>query len=494
MFNRLVILLVLNLQVFTAVAYASNDLDKWNSEKGRVARSAMKDKIATTTYKEMPNHVDSSYRSTANGGKVLRELETSAEIKGSRVGVTIEALKTVDKTSAAKKWAKEFGKGGIRFTVGAILIEAAMQEMLDGIGWIIDEGGKVTKKPDPNSSDNLKYTSKYIYRSGSSTDYSAVSALKRNFEDTVRTNQSFAGAVFTSGSVAKDFCIYSSDCLYANYTAKYTQNNNNFSYNFLVSRSSNPDYNPDYKIQTDPVLQPEMIEKIRDYFENPQSPASKDLLIEQAEKPRGKASIMWSDDPSSEQTIYSDNKNTAEKVLNSDDPVGDGLTKSTPKINDGTTVESETTTNTETNTNVNEHTVTNPDGSTTTTGTNVSNTTNVTNNNFDLPAFCDYASKLCEWLDWTREEPEEEQQTEEQNINNRGIFDREFETEFNLEGSCPPDYTFTWTNKYMKGSYTLDLSWFCMIFTFLGYPLVFVSHCIGVWIFYEVASRKEFKV
>lgn len=77
----------------TIFAHSANDLDKWNSEQGRVARSSMKDKIATTTYRELPNHVDSSYRSTANGGKVLRQLETSAEVKGSRVGTTINAFK-----------------------------------------------------------------------------------------------------------------------------------------------------------------------------------------------------------------------------------------------------------------------------------------------------------------------------------------------------------------------------------------------------------------
>lgn len=81
----------------------------------------------------------------------------------------------------------------------------------------------------------------------------------------------------------------------------------------------------------------------------------KDLLIEQAVKPKGKASIMWSDDPSSEQTIFSDHKNTAEKILNSDNPQGDGLTKTTPVITDGTATETETNTDTTTNTDVNEN-------------------------------------------------------------------------------------------------------------------------------------------
>ncbi len=109
---------------------------------------------------------------------------------------------------------------------------------------------------------------------------------------------------------------------------------------------------------------------------------------------------------------------------------------------------------------------------------------------FNLPAFCDWASIVCDWIDWTKEEPEEEEITEEENINNRGIFDRKFETDFFLSGSCPPDYNFNFKTKYIAGSYTADLSWLCMFFTAIGYPLVFASHCIGAWIFYEIATRR----
>ncbi|WP_180012369.1 hypothetical protein [Acinetobacter sp. YH16055] len=481
MFNRFMLCIALGIQSSFALTHAANDLEKWNSESGKVARSAMREKLKTTTYRELPNHVDSSYRSTANGGKVLRQIETNATVKGSRVGTTIEALKDVDKMGAAKKFAKELGKGGVRFTVGAVLIEAAMQEMLDGIGWIIDEGGKVTKKPqefdsclDGSLCKNLQYLYKYRLTELYSTVSGACSAQSKNISS-------------VNGKTPANTFELRSDGL----ACRFGYTDGSYTSYYVVTKVGNTFYDSSSTPSTGSDLsESEMIDKIRDYFENPQSPASKDLLIEQAEKPRGKASIMWSDDPSSEQTIYSDNKKTTEKVLQSDNPVADGLTKETPKITDGTSASGESNTESSSNTNVNETTRPNPDGSTTTTGNNTTN--NTTNNtfNFELPAFCDYAAIVCDWIDWTKEEPEKEEEQEQETINDKGIFDREFDIKFEFEKSCPPDYVFNFETKYIAGSYKFTFNWLCMFFSGISYPLVFLSHCLGAWIFYEIAVRR----
>lgn len=143
MSRYLVLLLALNIQGFASIANASNDLDKWNSEQGRVVRSALKDKLSTTTYRELPNiHSDSTYKASENGGKVLTKIETKAELKGSRVGATIDALKTVNKSDVAKKWAKELGKGGLRFTVGAILLKKLCNKCLMALVGLWMKGGK----------------------------------------------------------------------------------------------------------------------------------------------------------------------------------------------------------------------------------------------------------------------------------------------------------------------------------------------------------------
>lgn len=492
MFNRTFLFLAFTLQAFTAVN-AANDLEKWNSEQGRVARTAMQEKIASTTYRELPNHVDSTYRSTANGGKVLREIETNATVKGSRVGTTINAYKEVDKTSAAKRFAENFAKGlgkdmlkqGVRLTAGGILIDVALDEMLEGVGWIIDEGGKVKKKPDASTPDpaSAKCTesnshcswSQYWYKEASWDPYSRFPSAYAAAKNAQNISGWKGELTYSDGWWRIDGSVF---------TAVFQESNPNYSSSSEVPKEEMPIVSND-----------EMIEKIRDYFENPQSPASKDLLIEQAEKPRGKASIMWSDDPSSEQTIYNDNKNTTDKVLKSDNPVADGLTKDTPKITDGTSGSADSKTETNSDTTVNETTTQNPDGSTTTTGNHTTN--NTTNNifNFKFPPFCDYAAKLCDWLEWTKEEPEKEEKTEEQNINDRGIFDRKFDLDFKLGGECPPNMSWTFSkNKVLVDTFEIDLKWACMFFTAIGYALIFASNCAGIWIMYEAAVRKEIKV
>lgn len=495
MSRYLVLLFALNIQGFASIANASNDLDKWNSEQGRVVRSALKEKLSTTTYTEKyPLHTDSTYKASENGGKVLTKLETSAEIKGSRVGATIDALEKLDKYAPQKKWAQQFAKKWgpdlIKKGAAGVLITAALDEMLDGIGWIIDEGGKVTKSPEQSSTtENVqgKYTSDYQYYIVSNDNkeikaYTVANACIAffSYHNSWQNVFIYSFEGLDSPTVCKDKAVYVKDGkLFSNGTT-------------TPKRRTNP-----YKTATPPasvpVPQQEIEQKINDYFNDPKSPSSKDLLIEQALKPKGKASIMWSDDPSSEQTIFSDHKNTAEKILNSDNPQGDGLTKTTPVITDGTATETETNTDTTTNTDVNETTTTNPDGSTTTTGSNTSAGSSSTTSTSKLPAFCDYASKLCDWLDWTKEMPEDEEKPEEENINDLGIFNRELDTQFNLEGSCPSDFNFQMTNKYFAGSYTIPLNWLCISFTFIGYALIFLSNCIGMWILYETVTRKELR-
>ena len=102
-------------------------------------------------------------------------------------------------------------------------------------------------------------------------------------------------------------------------------------------------------------------------------------------------------------------------------------------------------------------------------------------------------TKVTDWFDWTKEEPDDEQEPEQPEIDDRGIFSRTFDTVFSLSKQCPPDIPYQLDAYYFKGSYTISLNWLCMIFTFLGYPLQLASHCIGLWIMYEAVIRKEIK-
>ena len=64
------------------------------------------------------------------------------------------------------------------------------------------------------------------------------------------------------------------------------------------------------------------------------------------------------------------------------------------------------------------------------------------------------------------------------------------QSHFDFKKNCPPDYVFTFETKYIAGSYNFTFNWLCIFFNGIGYPLVFLSHCLGTWIFYEVAVRR----
>lgn len=98
-----------------------------------------------------------------------------------------------------------------------------------------------------------------------------------------------------------------------------------------------------------------------------------------------------------------------------------------------------------------------------------------------------------DWFDWTKEPLEEEPDLEEEETDTQGIFERTFDTSFSLSNECPPDIPFSLETYFFSGSWNISTSWLCIIFTFLGYPLVFLSHCCGLWILYETVVHRQIK-
>jgi hypothetical protein len=144
-----------------------------------------------------------------------------------------------------------------------------------------------------------------------------------------------------------------------------------------------------------------------------------------------------------------------------------------------------------------------------------------------FPLFCSWASKMClwyddwkasdkvykdhmkkteehqtseksfwetvkDWFDWTKEEPEPEE-NQQPEPDDQGIFTRTFDTTFTLSKQCPPDVPINFESTYLTGSFTFSMNWLCIIFTFMAYPLVFLSHCLGMWILYEAVIQKQIK-
>jgi hypothetical protein len=125
------------------IVYSANDLERWNSEVGRTVRQSHTEKLAQTTYTEM----DSRNVTVSQDMKtVYPQIETRSQVAGSRTRVVAEATLVVDKDKVWKDWNKKlnkFGKGTAAGVAGSVIVGY----ILDGVGWVIDEGGNVTKKP-----------------------------------------------------------------------------------------------------------------------------------------------------------------------------------------------------------------------------------------------------------------------------------------------------------------------------------------------------------
>ena len=163
---------------------------------------------------------------------------------------------------------------------------------------------------------------------------------------------------------------------------------------------------------------------------------------------------MGPDNPEPDPNVVNDLKNKQKDVLKSDNPKGDGKTRTDPKIDTGTQGQADTTPkpDTGTGTNPDTGTGTNPDtGTGTTPGPNTGSTTN-----FELPAFCNYAAKLCDWLDWTQEDKElQEAEKEEPEELDIGTIDK---NRFRASGQCPAPIQVNESVRALGKSVDFDLS------------------------------------
>ncbi|MDV2486783.1 hypothetical protein [Acinetobacter johnsonii] len=372
----------------------------------------------------------------------------------------------------AKNYAKNVGKASIPTFVGM----AAFHGLMEGIGWVMDEGGKVTKTSDENSQDELKYTSQYTYRAGGGVFYSIEPVLKEALT-------SIRDSTYISYSLHKDFCVYTSDCRYATFTVKYKKEGINQEWNFLVERSGNPDYKPDHvpeaseatpeQIETalknalesnNPALASAIAEAIKSAYSNDSSPGqtpSANTLVADAQKDMTSVRDKAFDNPTPTSTRdkpegyykITDGDKTIEGYVTPSDTTSTGTTDST--------------------------TTTNPDGSTTTTGTTAQ----------EWPAFCDWAGIVCEFIDWVKED-EQIKEDEPEELDD-SIFDREFDIEFNMGAACPPNPIWKFDFVGHQWSKEIDITSVCDFFKYLGYAIVFASNMTALWIVYAAVTVRE---
>lgn len=118
-------------------------------------------------------------------------------------------------------------------------------------------------------------------------------------------------------------------------------------------------------------------------------------------------------------------KTSKKDVLKSDNPKGDGKTRTDPKIDTGTQGQADTTPKPDPNPNPN------PDpGTTPNPNPNTGSTTT-----WEIPPFCVYAAIVCDWFGWTKEEPE--LVDEKLQIQERDVTDYKYEDHIKFGESCP---------------------------------------------------------
>ena len=385
-------LFLLGALLIPTIVYSANDLERWNSEVGRTVRQAQSEKLAQTTYKEISSKNVTVSQDTKT---VYPQIETHAQVAGSRTRVVAEATLVVDKDKVWRDWNNKLSKFG-RGTAAGLAAGAIVQGIVDGVGWLIDEGGKVTKKPEDDVSDEFIYYSFNI-----SGEYNSPQAL-------CDANLSFLKTVYPNPqliSVSDSSCVFTYDS-----SREFTH---------TINKKPNPNYNPSAPPPERTVVSEEEKEQVLKDLLN--DPKHADLAADMI----GNTYSMGPDNPEPDPNVVNDLKNAQKDVLKSDNPKGDGKTRTDPKIDTGTQGQADTTPKPDTGTG------TNPD---TGTGTTPSSNTGSTTN-FELPAFCNYAAKLCDWLDWTQEDKElEEAEKEEPEELDLGTIDK---NRFSANGQCP---------------------------------------------------------
>lgn len=411
-------LFLLGALLIPTIVYSANDLEKWNSEVGRTVRQTHSEKLAQTTYKEISSK---NVTVSQDMKTVYPQIESSAQVAGSKTRVVAEATLEVDKEKVARDWNKKLAKvGKVTNALGAAVVIGGY--IMDAVDWVMDpENNTIKKKADPNSEEDLKYNSehRYLITGLNVYVYSTNDVARVTHNSLSKTNESYFGTSFSSVNYVDTDGIGN---YYVNYTYK-KKDGGSGTWGAGAYRSSNPDYKPNY-VPEPKVVSPEEIEQTLKNLLN--DPKHADL----AKQMIGNSYTIGSDNPEPDPNIVNDIKDAQKGALKSDDPKGDGRTRTDPKIDSGTQGQADTTPKPDTGTG------TNPDTGTGT-GTPTPNPSpdNGSTTTFELPAFCNYAAKLCDWLDWTQEDKElEEAEKEEPEELDLGTINK---NRFSANGQCP---------------------------------------------------------
>ena len=363
----------------------------------------------------------------------------------------------VDRLAKAKDYAKHAGKASIPSFLGG----AAVQALVDGVGWVIDEGGKVTKAPDPNAPENTKYSSNFIYYSDRATAYSLSDYGRTVFAQTVAENSGFSDSVFSSSTKHPNYaCNYvgNYNCVVS---VNYMRNGTSYTQNYTLSIKSNPDYKSDHVPEATEVT-PEQIESALKNALESNNPALAAAIAEAIKAAYSYDSSEGQDNSTNTAVIGTANDMNEAVDRAFDNPTTNATTDKPSgyyKITDGektiegyvTTPDTSSKTETETKTTTTTDPVT---GNQTTTGTSTGS--------LQLPAFCSWAAIVCDWINWTKEEPQEPEL--------KPVFEEISVpyTPFSIakfNAQCPPDENLSLNLMGQEMSFVFPMKPFCDFFS-----------------------------
>lgn len=405
------------------------------------------------------------------GKKIRIEANVTQTANKAKVASTL-----VDRLGKAKDYAKHVGKASIPSFVGT----AAFHGLMGGIGWVMDEGGKVTKHP---NSDDIPYddpSQQYYYQisyGSPSTKYSSIASL---------CSEAFIRGGWNDGKPGNGYsCVLEGSRVVA--TTPWGG-----SMGQMGSRVDNPSYNPSAPSPESVEATPEQLaEALKNALEsnNPALAAAIAEAIKAAYTPEGpllasigdeqanglavdaadtardavnKASKNTGSEPSSKGKPgyynITDGDKTIEGNVYETDPTG----SITPKPDTGTGTEP---------------------GTGTGTGTSTGGAT------LEFPVFCEWAGIVCDFIDWVKQD-EEIPEDEPEKID-ESIFDRKFDINFDMGGSCPPNPTWSFEFVGQQWSKEINISSICDFFRYIGYAIVFASNMTALWIVYAAVTVRE---
>lgn len=464
------ILVFFSIFLFSTNSFAANktQLQKWNESPISNVRNQVANQNAGT-FSEIPTsqRTIKAIEAKVDTGKVQALIEDKTNYAGS-IGKTYVATEIpYSAESAAKTWAKrigKWGKGGAGGIVGGLIL----QKFIDDVGWVMDDGSKVIKKP-VSSSDLINPTSiEYAWCDGDSGK--CVSSPSQAAADAVSaaTGHSDAGYISCVNENIPSVYFYEfrqNSCSYTNQGYKVQ-----FSYvknPYYVSGSTDSS-------STTPTQQ-EIEDAIKDYLSrNPKSQISADLLryAYTLQDPNGNPT----DDPKKADPNNNDSPreitNATNDVLKSNDPLSTGKTNTFPTViyNNVTNNYNETTTNNDTTNNTTNTTTTEGQSQT------------------DIPPACEYFATLCEWMDWTKKDdlPEKEEiDKEEPKIEEKQV-------PVNWGAQCPPAETITFTLEGQSIDLKIiDFEYICPQAPIISPLVIFSSTISALYIIFGFGNRSS---